>query len=52
MSVERTALTDADVSVFVLSGYTTDRVLVETDDLGTAAERLRDLGCPMEEPSE
>lgn len=42
-----TALANADVSVFVLSSYATDHVLVKRTDLDTAVRRLTDLGCAV-----
>ncbi|WP_136687921.1 ACT domain-containing protein [Halorhabdus amylolytica] len=42
-----TALADAEVSVFVLSSYSTDHLLVQTDDIATAASTLVDLGCDV-----
>jgi hypothetical protein len=45
-----TELADAGVSVFVLSAYSTDHVLVKAEDLDTAAERLRGLACTVETP--
>ncbi|MDG5779002.1 ACT domain-containing protein [Haloarculaceae archaeon H-GB11] len=40
-----TTLADADVSVFVLSAYSTDHVLVKDDDLDDAVSQLESLGC-------
>jgi hypothetical protein len=40
-----TALAAADVSVFALSAYSTDHLLVRQDDLETALATLSDLGC-------
>ncbi|MFC7095783.1 ACT domain-containing protein [Halobaculum marinum] len=37
-------LADVGVSIFALSSYSTDHVLVKEDDLATATERLDDLG--------
>ncbi|GAA0523527.1 hypothetical protein SAMN04488066_11386 [Halorubrum aquaticum] len=42
-----TALAEADVSVFVLSSYATDHVLVKEEDLPTAVARLEELGCEV-----
>lgn len=42
-----TALADADVSVFVLSSYSTDHVLVDEDDLDAAVSQLEALGCRL-----
>jgi len=40
-----TALAEADVSVFVVSAYSTDHVFVKEDDLDSAVSRLEGLGC-------
>lgn len=40
-----TALTDAGVSVFVLSSYSTDHIFVKTDDIDAAVTKLEELGC-------
>jgi hypothetical protein len=45
-----TALADVDVSVFVLSSYSTDHVLVKDADLETALSQLEALGCTVVEP--
>lgn len=47
-----TALADADVSVFAVSAYSTDHVLVKRADLETATQRLSDLGCVVERAAE
>lgn len=39
------ALAEADVSVFALSAYSTDHVLVRREQLETASETLTSLGC-------
>lgn len=39
------ALAEVDVSVFVLSTYSTDHVFVKEDELGVAVRRLEQLGC-------
>ncbi|OYR58026.1 ACT domain-containing protein [Halorubrum halodurans] len=44
-----TALAEADVSVFVLSSYATDHVLVKEADLPAAVRRLEELGCAIVE---
>jgi hypothetical protein len=41
------ALARADVSVFVLSSYSTDHVFIEEADLGTAVTALETLGCSV-----
>lgn len=43
-----TALAAADVSIFALSAYSTDHVLVDEADLDTAVDVLEDLGCTVE----
>lgn len=43
-----TALAEVDVSVFVLSSYATDHVLVTEADLGAAVARLEGLGCEVD----
>lgn len=47
-----TALAEADVAVFVLSGYTTDHVLVKDADLPAAERTLRALGCTVEQQAD
>lgn len=42
-----TALAEADVSVFVLSSYTTDHVLVREGQLPAAVTQLETLGCEV-----
>jgi len=42
-----TALAEVDVSVFVLSSYATDHVLVKEEDLAAAVRRLEALGCEV-----
>ena len=41
-------LAEAGVSIFAISAYSTDHVLVPADDLDTAVERLEALGCSVE----
>lgn len=48
LGVVATALADVDVSVFVLSAYSTDHVFVKEPDLDAAARRLETLGCTVE----
>jgi len=48
LAVVATALAEADVSVFVLSSYTTDHVLVKETDLVAATAQLERLGCSVE----
>ncbi|WP_336325187.1 ACT domain-containing protein [Halovenus sp. HT40] len=40
-----TELANADVSVFVISSYSTDHVFVKEDDLDDAISQLEELGC-------
>ena len=42
-----TTLAEADVSVFVLSTYSTDNVLVRRADLDVAVQQLETLGCAV-----
>ncbi|KOX94135.1 hypothetical protein AMS69_09525 [Haloarcula rubripromontorii] len=48
LAVVASALADADVSVFVVSAYSTDHVLVKQSDLETALQTLDDLGCRVQ----
>jgi hypothetical protein len=41
------ALAERDVSIFALSAYSTDHILVQTDDVDRALETLADLGCEI-----
>jgi hypothetical protein len=41
------ALARADVSVFVLSSYSTDHVFVKAEDLTAARSQLESLGCTV-----
>ncbi|EJN59048.1 ACT domain-containing protein [Halogranum rubrum] len=45
LAVVATALAERDVSVFALSAYSTDHVLVQRDDLAEALDALEELGC-------
>nr|WP_254279495.1 ACT domain-containing protein [Halomicroarcula marina] len=42
-----TALADAEVSVFALSAFSTDHVLVKDDDVDRAVRALAELGCDV-----
>jgi len=42
-----TALSRAEVPIFVLSSYSTDHVLVKSGDLDTAVAELERLGCDV-----
>lgn len=46
-----TALADADVSIFALSAFSTDHVLVKDHDLDAATECLAGLGCRISTPT-
>lgn len=41
------ALADAGVGIFVVSSFTTDHVLVKSDDLDKACTALEGLGCEV-----
>ncbi|SFR64896.1 ACT domain-containing protein [Halogeometricum limi] len=45
LAVVATALAEANVSIFALSAYSTDHVLVKQDDLESALDALSELGC-------
>ncbi|GGN95274.1 MULTISPECIES: ACT domain-containing protein [Haloarcula] len=47
LAVVASALADADVSVFVLSAFSTDHVLIKESDLDTALQTLDGLGCDV-----
>ncbi|ELZ65238.1 hypothetical protein C457_17102 [Haloferax prahovense DSM 18310] len=42
------ALAEEDISIFALSAYSTDHVLVREDDVAAAAAKLESLGCTVE----
>ena len=42
-----TELASADVSVFVISSYSTDHVFVKADDLDVAVSQLENVGCTV-----
>jgi hypothetical protein len=42
-----TALAEAGVSIFALSAYSTDHVLVKEDDVDAATQTLEELGCTV-----
>lgn len=44
-----TELAKADISVFVLSSYSTDHVFVKEDELDDAVSQLENLGCTVTE---
>lgn len=47
LAVVATELAAADVSVFALSAYSTDHVLVREADLDVAIQQLESLGCEV-----
>ncbi|WP_416840170.1 ACT domain-containing protein [Haloferax sp. DFSO52] len=44
-----TALADEDISIFAISAYSTDHVLVKDADVEAATTRLEELGCHVRE---
>ncbi|WP_411967401.1 ACT domain-containing protein [Haloferax sp. YSSS75] len=44
-----TVLAAEDVSIFALSAYSTDHVLVKDADVATATQKLEALGCTVEQ---
>ncbi|RDZ53188.1 ACT domain-containing protein [Haloferax sp. Atlit-6N] len=42
------ALAEEDISIFALSAYSTDHVLVREDNAAAAATKLESLGCTVE----
>jgi len=40
---------DEKISIFAISAYSTDHILVKEKDLARAEEKLRELGCIVEE---
>ena len=48
LAVVASALAERDVSVFVLSAYSTDHVLVREGDLDEALAALSELGCTIQ----
>jgi len=51
LAVVTQALADVKVSIFALSAYSTDHLLVKDSDLPRAARCLESLGCPVIEAS-
>ncbi len=43
------ALADEGISIFAVSSYSTDHILVKEKDLARAREKLESLGCTVEE---
>jgi len=39
------ALADENISIFVVSAYSTDHILVKEEDLTKSVEKLEELGC-------
>jgi len=42
-------LTDEKIPIFVISAYSTDHILVKEKDLARAEEKLKELGCIVED---
>jgi len=42
-------LADENISIFVVSAYSTDHILVKEKNLTRAEEKLKELGCIFEE---
>jgi hypothetical protein len=42
-------LADEKIPIFAISAYSTDHILVKEKDLARAEEKLKDLGCIVEE---
>jgi len=42
-------LADENISIFVVSAYSTDHILIKEKDLTRAEEKLKELGCVVEE---
>ena len=42
-------LADEKIPIFVISAYSTDHILVKEKDLARAEEKLKELGCIVEE---
>jgi len=42
-------LTDEKIPIFAISAYSTDHILVKEKDLARAEEKLKELGCVVEE---
>jgi len=43
------ALADEKIPIFAVSAYSTDHILVKEKDLARAKEKLKELGCVVEE---
>ena len=42
-------LADEKIPIFAISAYSTDHILVKEKDLARAEEKLKELGCTIEE---
>ncbi len=42
-------LADEKIPIFAISAYSTDHILVKEKDLARAGEKLKELGCIVEE---
>ena len=42
-------LADENITIFAVSAYSTDHILVKEKDLARAEEKLKELGCVVEE---
>jgi len=42
-------LADEKIPIFVISAYSTDHILIKENDLARAEEKLKELGCIIEE---
>ena len=47
LSTVASALAEVDISVFVISTYSTDHVFIKEDELDAAVLRLKNLGCKV-----
>jgi hypothetical protein len=43
------ALADEEISLFAISAFSTDHILVKQEDLARASSKLKDLGCVVRE---
>ncbi len=48
MAKVSTALTDENISIFVISAYSTDHILVKKKDVPRAIRKIESLGCVIE----
>jgi len=42
-------LADEKIQIFAISAYSTDHILIKEKDLARAEEKLKELGCVVEE---